>query len=77
MWAVTFSSLKNPCRKHTDAYRGLKVAPVYLARTGPDSTSVPYLYLFLKKINYTNILNIFQLHSVCAVNFFLHSIYFL
>ena len=25
-----------PCRKPTDAYRGLKVAPVFLAHSGPD-----------------------------------------
>ena len=34
-----FCSKKIPCRKHTDAYRGIKAAPGYLARAGPDSTS--------------------------------------
>ena len=34
-----FFHLKKPCGKHTDAYRGLKAAPRYLARTGPNSTS--------------------------------------
>ena len=39
IWAGTFFAQKNPCGKHTDAYRGLKVAPGYLARAGPDSTT--------------------------------------
>ena len=28
-----------PCRNHTNAYRGLRVALGYLARAGPDSIS--------------------------------------
>ena len=33
-----FFTKTNPCRKHTDAYRGLKAAPKYSALTGPDKT---------------------------------------
>ena len=40
-----FFSLKiKPFRNHTDAYRGLKAAPGYLARAGPYSTSKTSTY---------------------------------
>ena len=34
-----FCTKKIPCRKHTDAYRGLKLASEYSVHAGPDSTS--------------------------------------
>ena len=39
-----FFAQTNRCRKHTGAYRGLKVAPVYLARVGLDSTRKKHIY---------------------------------
>ena len=33
-----FFAPKKPCKKHNNAYRGLKVARKYLARAVPDST---------------------------------------
>ena len=41
-----FFALKNTCRKHTDAYRGIKAAQKYSARVGPDRTIMLSLFSF-------------------------------
>ena len=43
-----FCTKKIPCRKHTDAHRGLKVARKHSARAGPDSTRARERTLNLK-----------------------------
>ena len=36
MGCNVFCTKTNPCGKYTDVYRGIKVAPGYLAHAGPD-----------------------------------------
>ena len=45
-----FFSLKQSCRNHTDAYKGLKVAPGYLAHAGPDSTRDKLAYWCYREV---------------------------